>query len=85
MIMLLYYLWEDQMVQRRKDLLVRWMKLANDFLQTNSTPEWMVLDLLPVLPPGLRPIVELYEGDINFLNVKRALGMTGSLQDDIIN
>lgn len=55
--------WEDRTVQRRKDLLVRRMKLAKDFLQTNSKPEWMVLDLLPVLPPGLRPIVELYEGE----------------------
>lgn len=55
--------WEDRTVQRRKDLLVRRMKLAKDFFQTNSKPEWMVLDLLPVLPPGLRPIIELYEGE----------------------
>ena len=27
-------------------------------------PEWMVLDLLPVLPPELRPIVESYEGEL---------------------
>lgn len=56
--------WEDQTIQRRKDLLVRRMKLAKDFLQTNLKPEWMVLDLLPVLPPELRPIVELYEGEL---------------------
>nr|YP_008474554.1 RNA polymerase b'-subunit [Marsilea crenata]AGI51528.1 RNA polymerase b'-subunit [Marsilea crenata] len=55
--------WEDRTVQRRKDLLVRRMKLAKDFIQTNLKPEWMVLDLLPVLPPELRPIVELYEGE----------------------
>ena len=56
--------WEDQTIQRRKDLLVRRMKLAKDFLRTNLKPEWMVLDLLPVLPPELRPIVESYEGEL---------------------
>nr|YP_009690736.1 RNA polymerase beta' subunit [Nephrolepis biserrata]QEG57516.1 RNA polymerase beta' subunit [Nephrolepis biserrata] len=56
--------WEDRTIQRRKDLLVRRMKLAKDFLRTNLKPEWMVLNLLPVLPPELRPIVESYEGEL---------------------
>nr|UAT96789.1 RNA polymerase beta' subunit [Elaphoglossum marginatum var. marginatum] len=56
--------WEDRTIQRRKDLLVRRMKLAKNFLRTNLKPEWMVLDLLPVLPPELRPIVESYEGEL---------------------
>nr|QKV47164.1 RNA polymerase beta' subunit [Lepisorus hederaceus] len=56
--------WEDRTIQRRKDLLVRRMKLAKDFLRANLKPEWMVLDILPVLPPELRPIVESYEGEL---------------------
>nr|YP_009549176.1 RNA polymerase beta' subunit [Llavea cordifolia]AYW16325.1 RNA polymerase beta' subunit [Llavea cordifolia] len=56
--------WEDRTIQRRKDLLVRRIKLARDFLRTNLKPEWMVLNFLPVLPPELRPIVELYEGEL---------------------
>nr|YP_010402947.1 RNA polymerase beta' subunit [Bolbitis x multipinna]UQV94754.1 RNA polymerase beta' subunit [Bolbitis x multipinna] len=56
--------WEDRTIQRRKDLPVRRMKLAKNFLRTNLKPEWMVLDLLPVLPPELRPIVESYEGEL---------------------
>nr|YP_009548222.1 RNA polymerase beta' subunit [Onychium japonicum]AYW14768.1 RNA polymerase beta' subunit [Onychium japonicum] len=55
---------EDRTIQRRKDLLVRRIKLAKDFLRTNLKPQWMVLDFLPVLPPELRPIVELYEGEL---------------------
>nr|YP_009548396.1 RNA polymerase beta' subunit [Pityrogramma trifoliata]AYW15217.1 RNA polymerase beta' subunit [Pityrogramma trifoliata] len=55
---------EDRTIQRRKDLLVRRIKLAKDFLRTNLKPAWMVLDFLPVLPPELRPIVELYEGEL---------------------
>lgn len=55
--------WEDRKIQRRKDLLVRRIKLAKQFLQTDIKPEWMVLSLLPVLPPELRPMVELGEGE----------------------
>nr|YP_010341189.1 RNA polymerase beta' subunit [Adiantum reniforme var. sinense]UNZ94126.1 RNA polymerase beta' subunit [Adiantum reniforme var. sinense] len=56
--------WEDRTIRRRKDLLIRRIKLAKDFLRTNMKPEWMVLNLIPVLPPELRPIVELYEGEL---------------------
>jgi DNA-directed RNA polymerase beta' subunit len=56
--------WEDRKIQRRKDLLVRRIKLAKQFLQTKIKPEWMVLSLLPVLPPELRPMIELGEGEL---------------------
>nr|YP_009682229.1 RNA polymerase beta [Fissidens nobilis]QDQ38642.1 RNA polymerase beta [Fissidens nobilis] len=56
--------WEDRKIQRRKDLLVRRIKLAKQFLQTNIKPEWMVLSLLPVLPSELRPMIELGEGEL---------------------
>jgi DNA-directed RNA polymerase beta' subunit len=38
--------------------------LAKQFLQTNIEPEWMVLTFLPVLPPELRPMIELGEGEL---------------------
>lgn len=56
--------WEDRKIQRRKDLLIRRIKLAKQFLQTNIKPEWMVLSLLPVLSPELRPMIELGEGEL---------------------
>ena len=56
--------WEDRKIQRRKDLLVRRIKLAKHFVQTNIKPEWMVLSVLPVLPPELRPMIELGEGEL---------------------
>nr|WIA67535.1 RNA polymerase beta' subunit [Apopellia endiviifolia]WIA67623.1 RNA polymerase beta' subunit [Apopellia endiviifolia]WIA67799.1 RNA polymerase beta' subunit [Apopellia endiviifolia] len=56
--------WEDRKVQRRKDLLFRRIKLAKHFIRTNIKPEWMVLSLLPVLPPELRPMIELGEGEL---------------------
>lgn len=44
--------WEDRKIGRRKDFLVRRMELAKHFIRTNIEPEWMVLCLLPALPPG---------------------------------
>nr|YP_009651577.1 RNA polymerase beta' subunit [Heptacodium miconioides]QCY72168.1 RNA polymerase beta' subunit [Heptacodium miconioides]URQ21231.1 RNA polymerase beta' subunit [Heptacodium miconioides] len=53
--------WKDRKVRRRKDFLARRMELAKHFIRTNIQPEWMVLCLLPVLPPGLRPVLRLTE------------------------
>ena len=36
--------------------------LVDSFLRTGSRPEWMILDVLPVIPPELRPMVPLDGG-----------------------
>jgi len=36
--------------------------LVDSFLRTGSKPEWMILDVLPVIPPELRPMVPLDGG-----------------------
>nr|UTM97802.1 RNA polymerase beta' subunit [Sonerila nervulosa] len=51
--------WEDHKIGRRRDFLVRRIELAKHFIRTNIEPEWMVLCLLPVLPPELRPIIQI--------------------------
>nr|YP_009764594.1 RNA polymerase beta' subunit [Amorpha fruticosa]AJE72661.1 RNA polymerase beta ' subunit [Amorpha fruticosa]QIS94871.1 RNA polymerase beta' subunit [Amorpha fruticosa]QVX28330.1 RNA polymerase beta' subunit [Amorpha roemeriana] len=56
--------WEDRKVVRRKNFLVRRMELAKHFIRTNIEPEWMVLCLLPVLPPELRPIIQIDGGKL---------------------
>ncbi|CAA3021340.1 RNA polymerase beta chain [Olea europaea subsp. europaea] len=56
--------WEDRKVGKRKNLLVRRMELAKHFIQTNIEPEWMVLCLLPILPPELRPIIQIDWGKL---------------------
>ncbi len=38
------------------------LKVLDAFRKTNSKPEWMVLTVLPVLPPDLRPLVPLDGG-----------------------
>ncbi|KAK4493209.1 hypothetical protein RD792_017928 [Penstemon davidsonii] len=77
--------WEDRKVGRRKDFLVRRMELAKHFLRTNIEPEWMVLGLLPVLPPELRPIIQIDGGklmssDINEL-YRRVIYRNNTLTD----
>nr|UXO94178.1 RNA polymerase beta' subunit [Smilax riparia] len=56
--------WEDRKIRRRKDFLVRRMELAKHFIRTNIEPERMVLCLLPVLPPELRPIIQIDGGKL---------------------
>ena len=38
------------------------LKLIEAFLYSGNKPEWMVLTVLPVLPPDLRPLVPLDGG-----------------------
>jgi DNA-directed RNA polymerase subunit beta' len=38
------------------------LKLVESFLNSGNKPEWMVLTVLPVLPPDLRPLVPLDGG-----------------------
>ncbi len=38
------------------------LKLAESFLESGNKPEWMVMTVLPVLPPDLRPLVPLDGG-----------------------
>nr|YP_010406307.1 RNA polymerase beta' subunit [Rhamnoneuron balansae]URC16104.1 RNA polymerase beta' subunit [Rhamnoneuron balansae] len=77
--------WEDPKIGRRKDFLVRRMELAKHFIRTNIEPEWMVLCLLPVLPPELRPIIQMDGGklmssDINEL-YRRVIYRNNTLTD----
>ncbi|MDD4858072.1 MAG: DNA-directed RNA polymerase subunit beta', partial [Candidatus Krumholzibacteria bacterium] len=48
-------------VQRKKDVLKR-LKVVESFRQSQNKAEWMILDVIPVLPPDLRPLVPLEGG-----------------------
>jgi DNA-directed RNA polymerase subunit beta' len=41
---------------------VKRLKVASAFLNSENKPEWMVLDCVPVIPPELRPMVQLDGG-----------------------
>ncbi len=38
------------------------LKIVEDFKTSGNKPEWMVLDVIPVIPPDLRPLVPLEGG-----------------------
>ncbi len=45
-----------------KKKLSKRLKVIQGFIGSNSRPEWMVLEVLPVIPPDLRPLVPLEGG-----------------------
>ncbi len=47
--------------QKRARLIKR-LRVIDNFVATGSRPEWMVLEMIPVIPPDLRPMVQLDGG-----------------------
>ena len=43
---------------KRKKIAQR-LKLVEDFVGSQNKPEWMIIDVLPVIPPDIRPLVML--------------------------
>ena len=51
----------DQLRAKRKKIVKR-LKLIEAFIESGNRPEWMILDVVPVIPPDLRPLVPLDGG-----------------------
>jgi DNA-directed RNA polymerase subunit beta' len=47
--------------QKRAKLIKR-LRVIDNFIATGSLPDWMILDYIPVIPPDLRPMVQLDGG-----------------------
>ena len=47
--------------QKRAKLIKR-LRVIDNFIATGSKPEWMVMTVIPVIPPDLRPMVQLDGG-----------------------
>ena len=48
--------------EAKRKKLVKRLKIIEAFQESGSRPEWMVLDVVPVIPPELRPLVPLDGG-----------------------
>jgi len=58
-------LWEEARTTRskqRKKKATKRLKVVEAFRRSGNRPEWMVLTVLPVIPPDLRPMVQLDGG-----------------------
>ena len=53
---------KDNASEAKRKKLVKRLKIIEAFLDSNTKPEWMILDVLPVIPPELRPLVPLDGG-----------------------
>jgi DNA-directed RNA polymerase beta' subunit len=64
---------EEERVNLREDLretkseakrkkLVKRLKLVEAFIESGARPEWMIMEVIPVIPPELRPLVPLDGG-----------------------
>ena len=47
---------------QKKIRITRRLEVIDAFIQSESEPEWMILDAIPVIPPDLRPMVQLDGG-----------------------
>jgi DNA-directed RNA polymerase beta' subunit len=48
--------------EAKKKTIVKRLKVIESFLESGNRPEWMMLTVLPVMPPDLRPLVSLDGG-----------------------
>lgn len=46
----------------RRNKLLKKVRVIESFIKANISPKWMVLTVLPVVPPDLRPVVQLPGG-----------------------
>ena len=53
---------KDNASEAKRKKLVKRLKIIESFIESNTKPEWMILDVLPVIPPELRPLVPLDGG-----------------------
>lgn len=47
---------------QKRAKLIKKLRIINNFLATRAKPEWMTLSFIPVIPPDLRPMVQLDGG-----------------------
>ncbi len=53
---------KETVSEAKRKKLVKRLKLIEAFLDSGTRPEWMILEVIPVIPPELRPLVPLDGG-----------------------
>ncbi|MBR1424552.1 DNA-directed RNA polymerase subunit gamma [bacterium] len=75
---------EGNVAAQRKAKLIKKLRLLDNLIQSGTDPRWMVMDIVPVTPPDLRPMVQLDGGrfatsDLNDL-YRRVINRNNRLQ-----
>jgi DNA-directed RNA polymerase subunit beta' len=53
----------DSRSKQKSEQLVRRLRVINALLKSPNDPEWLIMDVIPVIPPDLRPLVPLESGN----------------------
>jgi DNA-directed RNA polymerase subunit beta' len=48
--------------EKIRDKLIKRLRIIENFISTGANPSWMILSILPVMPAGLRPMIQLDGG-----------------------
>ncbi len=51
-----------QLSELKREKLVKRLKVIESFISSGNRPEWMIMNVLPVIPPDIRPLVMLEGG-----------------------
>ena len=54
--------WEHQRIYKLRAQAIKRVRILENLLATRSNPAWMILSILPVIPPALRPMIQLEGG-----------------------
>ena len=54
--------WEQQRLYKIREQAIKRIRVLENLLGTDSNPSWMILSILPVIPPALRPMIQLEGG-----------------------
>ena len=84
--------------KQKREKIIKRLEVVEAFQKSENKPEWMVMDVIPVIPPDLRPMVpldggrfastdlnELYRRIINRNNRLRSMLASGGFPATILN
>ena len=79
----------SEATKQKRERIIKRLEVAEAFLKSDNKPEWMVMDVIPVIPPDLRPMVQLDGGrfattDLNDL-YRRILNRNNRLKKQFEN
>lgn len=54
--------WEQQRIYKIREQAIKRIRILENLIGTVSRPSWMIFSILPVIPPALRPMIQLEGG-----------------------
>ena len=54
--------WEQQRLYKLREQAIKRIRILENLAGTGANPAWMILTILPVIPPALRPMIQLEGG-----------------------